>query len=372
MKSSAQQALIGAVRGFAQRHLSPRAVSSLEPGSSLEPRRKPFESGSPLEHRRKPLESGSSLEPRRKPLESGSPLEHRRKAVCVALSGGADSLALTAAAVRAGLDVTALVVDHGLQEGSAETAAAAAERARGLGARARVLTVEVDGAGGPEAAARAARYAALDAAREGRPVLLGHTLDDQAETVLLGLGRGSGARSLAGMTAWNDPWGRPFLGIRRAQTARVCSELGLAPWDDPHNRDGRFTRARLRHELLPLLDDVLGGGVPEALARTADQLRADARALEAFAADLLERARTSGGVAVRELAAAPTAVRTRTLRSWLIESGAVEPSARLVAQVDALVGDWRGQGPVAIGGDDRSRLTVLRRDSVLVVARTAR
>ncbi len=341
MKSSAQQSLIGAVRGFAQRHVAP----PLEPVTRLD--------------------SVTPLEPVT-PLDPVTPLEPRRKAVCVALSGGADSLALTAAAVRAGLDVTALVVDHGLQEGSAEIAAAAAECARGLGARARVLTVEVDGPGGPEAAARAARYAALDSARDGRPVLLGHTLDDQAETVLLGLGRGSGARSLAGMTAWNDPWGRPFLGIRRAQTARMCRELGLAPWDDPHNRDGRFTRARLRHEVLPLLDDVLGGGVPEALARTADQLRADARALEAFAADLLERARTSGGVAVRELAAAPTAVRSRTLRSWLIESGAVEPSARLVAQVDALVVAWHGQGPVAVGGDAEARLVVTRRASELI------
>ncbi|WP_234353846.1 tRNA lysidine(34) synthetase TilS [Gordonia iterans] len=346
MKSSAQQALIGAVRGFAQRHLSPRAVSSLEPGSSLEPRRKP--------------------------LESGSPLEHRRKAVCVALSGGADSLALTAAAVRAGLAVTALVVDHGLQEGSAAVAAAAAECARGLGARAQVLTVEVDGPGGLEAAARAARYAALDSARDGRPVLLGHTLDDQAETVLLGLGRGSGARSLAGMAAWSDPWGRPLLGIRRAQTHRACADWGLSVWDDPHNSDPRFTRVRLRHEVLPLLDDVLGGGVPEALGRTADQLRADAEALESFAAELLARARTAGGISVRELAGAPTAVRTRALRSWLTESGAVEPSARLVAQIDALVSDWRGQGPVAIGGDDAARLVVTRRAAMLTVRRDPR
>ncbi|MDI4659410.1 tRNA lysidine(34) synthetase, partial [Xanthobacter autotrophicus] len=122
---------------------------------------------------------------------------------------------------------------------------------------------------GPEAAARVARYAALDAARRGRPVLLAHTLDDQAETVLLGLGRGSGARSLRGMAAWDAPWGRPLLGVRAADTRAACRDLGLEPWNDPHNTDPAFTRVRLRREVLPLLEDVLGGGVAEGLARTA-------------------------------------------------------------------------------------------------------
>ena len=108
--------------------------------------------------------------------------------------------------------------------------------------------VVVDGGGGLEAAARRARYGALRAARPhpDSPVLLGHTLDDQAETVLLGLGRGSGARSLAGMRTWDPPWLRPLLGLRRADTAAACRSQGLTFWDDPHNVDPRFTRVRLR------------------------------------------------------------------------------------------------------------------------------
>ncbi|MEZ5212984.1 MAG: tRNA lysidine(34) synthetase TilS [Gordonia sp. (in: high G+C Gram-positive bacteria)] len=330
--------MIGAVRGFVRRHLSsPRA-------------------------RRPRVVPGSATQAQDRSAER----------VCVALSGGPDSLALTAAAVRAGLDVTALVVDHGLQDGSARAAERAAEAARGLGARARVLRIEVCGPGGPEAAARRGRYAALDAARDDRPVLLGHTLDDQAETVLLGLGRGSGARSLAGMAEWADPWGRPLLGIRRGQTRRACAEWGLNPWHDPQNDDPRFTRVRLRHEALPLLDDVLHGGVAEALARTAAQLRADAEALDSLAAGLLVRARTPDGLDAAELAAAPAALRTRALRAWLVEAGASAPSSRMMARVDALIADWHGQGPVAVGGDAATRLVVARRSHVLTVENAGR
>ena len=194
---------------------------------------------------------------------------------CVALSGGPDSLALTAAAAAV-RPTTALIVDHRLQQDSAEVARTARAQALTVGCvAARILRVEVGAVGGPEAAARSARYAALDEARAGAAVLLAHTLDDQAETVLLGLGRGSGPRSIAGMRSYDPPWGRPLLGVRRAVTAAACAELQLTPWSDPHNTDARFTRVRLRTEVLPLLEDVLGGGVAEALARTADALRAD-------------------------------------------------------------------------------------------------
>ena len=115
-------------------------------------------------------------------------------------------------------------------------------------------------------------------------MLLAHTLDDQAETVLLGLGRGSGPRSIAGMRPYDPPWCRPLLGVRRAVTHGACAELGLTPWHDPHNADPRFTRVRLRTEVLPLLEDVLGGGVAEALARTAAALREDAEVLDDLAA----------------------------------------------------------------------------------------
>src|SRR5579862_3041691 len=203
--------------------------------------------------------------------------------VLAACSGGADSLALAAAlafvAPRAGLRAGGVTVDHGLQPGSAERAAVVAGLLRSLEldpVHSVAVTVAPAGsAAGPEAAARAARYAALDAVASAAgavAVLLGHTLDDQAETVLLGLARGSGGRSLAGMPARRGVYRRPLLGLRRATTAAACAELGLVPWQDPHNPDYRFARARVRHQALPALEEALGPGVAEALARTADQL----------------------------------------------------------------------------------------------------
>jgi tRNA(Ile)-lysidine synthase len=270
--------------------------------------------------------------------------------VCVALSGGADSLALAAALAREREGAEALVVDHGLQPESAQTAARAAQLALDLGcAEARVLTVAVDGAGGLEAAARKARQAALRQAGDGSPVLLGHTLDDQAETVLLGLARGSGPRSIQGMRAWDDPWGRPLLGLRRAMTRAVCAELGVQPHQDPMNTDPRFVRVRLRAEVLPLLEDVLQGGVAEALARTADAVRADNGYLDETAAAHYDRI---GGaqIAVSDVADLPGPIRRRVLRLWLMGNGAAALTETQIRSVDALVSDWRGQGPVAVPG----------------------
>ncbi|WOC11840.1 tRNA lysidine(34) synthetase TilS [Gordonia sp. MP11Mi] len=292
--------------------------------------------------------------------------------VCVALSGGADSSALTAAAVRAGLAVHAIVVDHRLQEGSAAIAQTAAAAARGLGATAEVVPVTVAGLGGTEATARDARYRALDDARHGRPVLLGHTLDDQAETVLLGLGRGSGARSLAGMRAWSAPWGRPLLGIRRAQTRAACDGWNLPVWDDPHNDDPRYTRVRVRSEVLPLLEDVLAGGVAHALARTASQLSDDSDALDAIAARTFAQATTGQGLALDALVDIDPAIRTRVVRLWLQAIDVDAPAHRVVSTVDALVSDWHGQGPIAVGGDERSRVVVTRQGRELLVQREDR
>ncbi|WP_207837489.1 tRNA lysidine(34) synthetase TilS [Williamsia soli] len=291
--------------------------------------------------------------------------------VCVALSGGADSLALTAAAIRSGLGVRALIVDHGLQPGSAEVAERTALAATGLGAHPRVLRVEVGRSGGPEAAARAARYQALDGARDGLPVLIGHTLDDQAETVLLGLARGSGARSIAGMRPWTAPLGRPLLTIRRAATRAACADLGLSPHDDPHNADPRFTRVRLRAEVLPLLEDVLQGGVAQALARTAEQLRDDLDVVE-HVTDQHSASIAGASVACADLATLAPAIRSRLLRRWLLQQGATEPTETVVRAVGALVTGWRGQGPVAVGGAHDHRLEIARRDARLVVERRVR
>ncbi|GAB3199116.1 tRNA lysidine(34) synthetase TilS [Geodermatophilus arenarius] len=277
--------------------------------------------------------------------------------VLVAVSGGADSLALAAAvafeAPRAGVPAGAVTVDHGLQPGSAQRARDTADLLRGTGLDpVLVVPVEVGAAGGPEAAARAARYAALTGcARErGARIALGHTLDDQAETVLLGLGRGSGPRSVAGMVAERPPFWRPLLGVRRATTRAACAALGLPVWDDPWNTDPAYRRARLRAEVLPLLEDVLGGGVAPALARTADLLREDLDALDALADGHLARLAGPDGLPVADLAPLPAALRRRVLRGWLRGAGVGDLQAVHLAAVDALLTGWRGQGPVALPG----------------------
>jgi tRNA(Ile)-lysidine synthase len=287
---------------------------------------------------------------------------------CVALSGGADSLALTAVAASL-KPTTALIVDHGLQRDSGQVAATARDQAVALGcADAQVLCVAVGATGGPEAAARAARYAALDAARGDAPVLLAHTLDDQAETVLLGLGRGSGARSIAGMRPCDPPWYRPLLTVRRAVTHAACTELGLSPWHDPHNTDRRFTRTRLRTEVLPLLEEVLGGGVAEALARTATALREDTDTLDEAARRALADVGTGAGLDVARLATLPEAVRRRVIRGWLLAGGASELTDKQIRGVDTLVTEWRGQGGVAVGSPlRRQRLIASRRDGMLTL-----
>jgi tRNA(Ile)-lysidine synthase len=287
---------------------------------------------------------------------------------CVALSGGADSLALTAVAATA-KQTTALIVDHRLQPDSGRIAAIARDQAMALGCvDAQVLCVDVGTIGGPEAAARTARYRALDNARGGAPVLLAHTLDDQAETVLLGLGRGSGSRSIAGMRPCDPPWYRPLLGIRRALTHAACEELGLTPWQDPHNTDRRFTRTRLRTEVLPLLEDVLGGGVAEALARTATALREDTDTLDELAGQALAEIGAGGGLDTARLAAQPEAVRRRVIRGWLLAGGASGLTDKQIRGVDTLVTAWRGQGGVAVGSPLRSqRLIAGRRDGMLTL-----
>lgn len=293
---------------------------------------------------------------------------------CVALSGGADSLALTATAAHVRPTV-ALIVDHGLQAESATVARVARDQALALGCvAAHVIRVEVGAQGGPESAARTARYAAIDAARDGLPVLIAHTLDDQAETVLLGLGRGSGARSIAGMQPHDPPWGRPLLGVRRAVTLGVCEELGLTPWHDPHNGDPRFTRVRLRTEALPLLEQVLGGGVAEALARTATGLREDTDTLDAMAADAMATVVRGAGLGaeldVASLAELPPPIRRRVIRRWLLDGGACDLTDVQIRGVDRLVVDWRGRGGVAVGSALRNQRLFADRAGATLLLRT--
>jgi tRNA(Ile)-lysidine synthase len=292
-------------------------------------------------------------------------LQGREGDVVVALSGGADSLALTAAtafeAPKLGLGVRAIVVDHGLQDGSADIADAAAAAARGLGVEASVIRVDVDGDGGVEAAAREARYAALTAAARdagATAILIGHTLDDQAETVLLGLARGSGAASLQGMAPASERDGiavlRPLLGVRRATTRAACAAEGLRPWEDPHNEDPAFARVRVRRTVLPMLEAELGPGVAEALARTAEQLREDADAfaemIDETIEDIVEHAEAGISVSAAALAANPAALRNRIIRHVVAAEFGTSLTRLQTVEVARLATEWAGQGPIDLPG----------------------
>lgn len=280
----------------------------------------------------------------------------------VGCSGGADSLALAWAAhhvaTRRGTPVRALVVDHGLQEGSDAVAAQVVATVAGVGLAAAVATVRVAADGpGPEASARAARYAAFeDAVRPGERVLLGHTLDDQAETVLLGLSRGSGLGSLAGIPPERGPYLRPLLGLGREITTAACGELGLEPWRDPHNADVAFARVRVRELVLPVVEAHLGPGIREALARTATQAR-EAHALLAERADATEASLVTDCHYLLGLA---PGLRHRLLHDWLRTTTASDLQAVHVEAVDRLVTHWRGQRGVDVPGG-----RVVRRDGRL-------
>lgn len=312
--------------------------------------------------------------------EAGAP-----PALVVGLSGGADSLALALTtidvAARAGIPVVTVTVDHGLRAGSGEEARRVADLAASLGSRAVVETVSVEGPGGPEGSARDARRAALRvvAQREGAPILLGHTMDDQAETVLLRLARGSGPsslRAIAPVSRDDDgvTWLRPLLGLRRTDTEQACAQAGLAPLQDPTNdidgpwraADGSpLRRSALRHTAIPALASALGVDPVPALARTAALCAADDDALTQWASALAASA-TPGeehdsetghpSLTVSALLGAPRAVRTRALREAARAARIRALSSAHVDALDDLVVAWRGQGPINLPGGTASRV----------------
>ncbi|CAB4864398.1 MAG: tRNA lysidine(34) synthetase TilS [Actinobacteria bacterium] len=283
--------------------------------------------------------------------------------VLVACSGGPDSLALAAAASfvgqRRGWRAGAVIVDHQLQAASAGVAAHAASVCARLGLDpVTIRAVDVGTAGGPEAAAREARYAALlEACSAAGAVacLLGHTREDQAETVLLRLARGSGARSLSAMSARTGLWRRPLLAVPRAvvhASARdVLTPLGEDPWTDPHNLEPRFARVRVR-AAMDELQQALGPGVVAGLARSATLLKDDADALDAMADVEFARHVRDGAIEAGVLAELPRAVRTRVLRRMCVDAGSPPGALTMehVATVDHLVTQWHGQGRTSLPG----------------------
>ncbi len=287
--------------------------------------------------------------------------------VLVAVSGGADSLALAAALVPEAknllINLVGVTIDHQLQNNSGEQATKVFTQLSELGIpEVEIIKVDVELVDGLEASARRARYAALDGVAEkyhAKLVFLGHTLNDQAESVLLGLARGSGARSLSGMARCTGKYCRPLLEITRLETLAACAENNLTPWVDPHNSDSSFARVRVRTDALPKLEESIGPGITEALARSADLLRDDADALDGWAAQVAANLDLAD-LEITALADLPKAVRTRLLRKAIYAAGAPAGSitADHVAAVEAFVTSWHGQGACSLpGGVKVSRIS---------------
>ncbi len=279
--------------------------------------------------------------------------------VLVAVSGGADSLALASAvlteAKQSAITPIAVTIDHQLQSGSGVQAEKVEKQLKEMGYdKVIVKQVVVTTESGLEAGARDARYQALSACaaqEKATKVFLGHTRDDQAETVLLGLARGSGTRSLSGMAIENGIYLRPLLHITRAETVAACKELGIEPWNDPHNGNTEFSRIRVRAEVLPVMEDKLGPGIAAALARSAGILRDDADALDEIAQSEIS-ASDLANLDCEHLATLARAIRSRVLRAALYAAGAPSGSitADHLAAVEALVTSWHGQGAVSLPG----------------------
>jgi tRNA(Ile)-lysidine synthase len=272
----------------------------------------------------------------------------------VAVSGGADSLALAAAlfieAQPLALNPIAITIDHQLQENSHLQAERVSRQLKEFGyGQVIVKKVMVALDAGLESGARDARYSAIAESMEETKAVktfLGHTRDDQAETVLLGLARGSGARSLSGMASDTGRYIRPLLAITREETVAACKEFHLEIWNDPHNLNTDFTRVRVRREVIPYLEEQLDPGISRALVRTASLLRDDADALDEWAE------RESGDLECDRLAALPRAIRTRAIRKAALEAGATpgQLTFEQVGAIDALICAWRGQGAVSLAG----------------------
>ena len=305
-----------------------------------------------------------------------------RAGVAVGLSGGADSLALVHGLLRCGVKVHAVVVDHQLQQDSAQVARQAADTALSLGATAEIRVVAVEGSG--EGPARQARYEALGAAAAGRPLLVAHTANDDAEGMLIGLVRGSGAEAIAGMrsvhtdhaaVAAGAAWlGRPLLNCTRAETEAECRAAGLNWWEDPHNSSDAYLRSRIRTHVLPYLQNALGEHIGANMARTARMLREDVELLDELAERELQAAEEGASLNCAELQQQPAALRRRVLKQWLADKAGPLSSAHLNA-IDALVIAWKGQGGAAVpwpqsppaSNEQRRthRLVVQRRDGYL-------
>jgi tRNA(Ile)-lysidine synthase len=279
----------------------------------------------------------------------------------IAVSGGADSLALASAVLfeskKLQLNIATVTIDHGLQKASAKVAEQTLEKLQQIGiTEAWSKKVKVGSKGGPEAAARDARYKALESIRiESKSdfIVLGHTANDQAETVLLGLTRGSGSKSLSGMSTRSDRLLRPLLSIERKTTEQFCKEENISPWQDPQNKDLKFLRVRIRKVVLPFLEKQLGNGIFSNLIRTSSQLKEDDQYLSSVAEKAFKKiAKTSARTVILDqpgLSKLPAAIRNRVIKS-AIDYFEVDSSRVHVLAVADLILNWHGQKPLALPG----------------------
>ena len=279
--------------------------------------------------------------------------------ILIGVSGGADSMALAVATLleskSVGIEAVAIIIDHQLQDGSSQVAASAREKLLELGFDdVEVVQVDVVISDGMESSARRARFQAFEAAiAKYQPdyFFLAHTKNDQAESVLLGLARGSGTRSLSGIAQVNGKFVRPLLDVDREVTENACRENGIVPWEDPHNSDLQYARVRVRRQILPLLESALGPGIVSALARSSTILREDADALDLLAGQIYSAVDPSN-LEISELESLPKALRIRLLRLAIYGLGAPEGSlsADHLAPVEALITNWHGQGEISLPG----------------------
>ena len=283
--------------------------------------------------------------------------------VLVGCSGGADSLALVWTTLVVGkrleLKVGAIIVDHQLIPESNDVALNAKKQCEELGIQEVIIKkVNVEhNHEGLEAAARIARYEAFENVlheTNAQAILLAHTQDDQAETVLMRLTRGSGAKSLSGMAQVSGKYLRPFLHLRKKLVHDSLDLIGLKAWQDPANTDNQFLRVKVRHELMPKIVEVLGESAISSLDKTSQLLRLDNQALEELAQQFFESQKDvkTKGLEISELEKLPEAIRTRVLRIFAIASG-VHPgpfSFEHIEAIDALVKNWHGQGNVDLPG----------------------
>jgi tRNA(Ile)-lysidine synthase len=268
---------------------------------------------------------------------------------------------------KLGLAAVAVTVDHGLQRKSAAVAIQTQQKLLALGFKqALIKKVTVGKNGGPESAARKSRYQALEQVRletESDWIVLGHTLDDQAETVLLGLARGSGARSLSGMSEVTGRLLRPLLSVSRKATVQFCKDEQIRVWNDPQNKSLKFLRVRVRSKIIPFLEKHLGPGIALNLIRSADQLRHDDDYLSAVAVKEFKKlgktTSSSVSIEVAKLEKLPEAILHRVFKE-AIDYFQLDSSRKHVLAVADLVSNWHGQKPLSLPG-----IRVLRKDKTI-------